>query len=307
MASAAARRLLVKFRDRPQPRAASLIITLFGDAVAPHGGRVWLGSLIQLLAPLGVSERLVRTSVYRLTQERWLRAETLGRRSDYTLTDFGRRQFEGAARHIYSAARPDWDGRWRLVLTLPGNWSAPEREHLRRTLAYQGFGQLNSGVYLHPSADLAAALRALESEDFPQLGAKLAAFHGAPDGALAQAQTLVAEAWNLAELSAAYAAFTRRFEPLGRAARATTPPLAFQLRTVLIHEYRRLLLRDPELPPGLLPPDWRGAGAHALAAALYRALAPASEAYLREHLRTADSAHPRLEATFRKRFGGIRL
>jgi len=307
MPDLAAARLLSRFRERPQPRAVSLIMTLFGDAVAPHGGRLWLGSLIGLLAPLGVAERLVRTSVYRLAQEHWLRSEVLGRRSDYALTDFGRRQFEAATRHIYSAVRPDWDGRWRLVLALPGKWSAPEREHLRRTLAYQGFGQLNGGVYLHPGAELAEALRALESEDFPKLGGKLAAFHGAPDGALAPAQALIERAWNLGELSAAYACFVRRFEPLRAAARAAAPPEAFLLRTVLIHEYRRLLLRDPELPPRLLPGDWRGERAHALAAELYRALAPASEAHLREHLRTADGAHPRLEAAFRKRFGGIRV
>lgn len=303
----AAARLLAEFRDRPQPRAASLIITLFGDAVAPHGGRVWLGSLIRLLAPLGVSERLVRTSVYRLTQEHWLRAEALGRRSDYALTEFGQRQFEAATRHIYSAARPDWDGRWRLVLALPGNWSAPEREHLRRTLAYQGFGQLSGGVFLHPSADLASALRALESESFPKLAGRLAAFHGAPNGALAPAQELVARAWNLEELSAAYASFARRFTPHRAAARAAAPQEAFLLRTVLVHEYRRLLLRDPELPPRLLPRRWRGAQAHALAAELYRALAPASEAHLCEQLCTADGEHPRLEAAFRKRFGRIRV
>jgi phenylacetic acid degradation operon negative regulatory protein len=51
--------------SRPPP-ARSLLVTVFGDSVAPHGGRAWLGSLIGLLAPFGISERLVRTSVYRL-------------------------------------------------------------------------------------------------------------------------------------------------------------------------------------------------------------------------------------------------
>jgi len=150
------------FRRRKPLRAVPLIVTVFGDAVAPHGARVWLGSLMRLLAPLGVSERLARTSVYRLAQEHWLRAETAGRKSDYLLTDFGRRQFEQATRHIYSITRPSWDGRWRMVVALPGAWNAGEREHLRRSLAWQGFGKLDSGVYLHPGASLDEALAALE-------------------------------------------------------------------------------------------------------------------------------------------------
>jgi len=166
------------FRRRKPLRAVPLIVTVFGDAVAPHGARVWLGSLMRLLAPLGVSERLARTSVYRLAQEHWLRAETAGRKSDYLLTDFGRRQFEQATRHIYSITRPSWDGRWRMVVALPGAWNAGEREHLRRSLAWQGFGKLDSGVYLHPGASLDEALAALDTEDFPGLRAKLLALEG---------------------------------------------------------------------------------------------------------------------------------
>jgi len=50
------------------PRARSLLVTVWGDTLAPHGGDVWLSTLIQLLAPFGVNERLVRTSVFRLAR-----------------------------------------------------------------------------------------------------------------------------------------------------------------------------------------------------------------------------------------------
>ena len=56
------------------PRAPSLIITVWGDAIAPHGGAVWLAGLIDLLAPFGINERLVRTSVFRLARDGWLAA-----------------------------------------------------------------------------------------------------------------------------------------------------------------------------------------------------------------------------------------
>src|SRR2546430_14746033 len=50
------------------PKAKSLVVTVWGDSLAPHGGAVWLAGLIRLLAPFGINERLVRTSVHRLPQ-----------------------------------------------------------------------------------------------------------------------------------------------------------------------------------------------------------------------------------------------
>ena len=277
-------------RRSAPPRAVPLIVTVFGDAVLPFGGRVWLGSLIRLLAPLGVSERLVRTAVYRLSREHWLRAEALGRRSDYLLTDFGRRQFEAAERHIYASGHASWDGRWRMLVMLPAKWSAAEREHLRRSLAWQGFGQLDGNVYLHPGAPLEESLAALDSEDFPRLREKIFALTGTGPG---DRHAIVRAAWDLAELSRAYGAFVRRYRPLAPAAAARLEPeRAFVVRTLLIHEYRRLLLRDPGLPGELLPADWQGSKARALCARLYRALAAPSQAHLR-----ADVAHGGRRAT----------
>jgi phenylacetic acid degradation operon negative regulatory protein len=34
------------------------------------------------------------------------------------------------------------------------------------------------------------------------------------------------------------------------------PLLCFCLRTLLIHLYRRALLRDPQFPDSLMPPNW---------------------------------------------------
>ena len=58
---------------RVPPRAPSLIVTVWGDAIAPHGGAVVLPGLIRLLDPFGINERLVRTNVFRLARQGWLR------------------------------------------------------------------------------------------------------------------------------------------------------------------------------------------------------------------------------------------
>jgi phenylacetic acid degradation operon negative regulatory protein len=95
------------------PKAKSLVVTVWGDSIAPHGGAVWLSGLIGLLAPFGINERLVRTSVYRLAQEGWLSARQDGRRSLYRLTSQGQRRFEHAYRRIYAPPATDpWDGDW---------------------------------------------------------------------------------------------------------------------------------------------------------------------------------------------------
>ena len=46
----ASQSLVAEFRSRTTLRAGSLITTVFGDAIAPRGGTVWLGSLMALRA-----------------------------------------------------------------------------------------------------------------------------------------------------------------------------------------------------------------------------------------------------------------
>ena len=119
------------FLDQHPTRANSVIITIYGDFIAPHGGTVWLGSFIKLVAPLGINERMVRTSVYRLSQEKWLVSEQLGRRSYYSLTTSGRRRFEHAYRRIYFAPQDTWTRQWQLVL-MPSSMAVPQSDALRK-------------------------------------------------------------------------------------------------------------------------------------------------------------------------------
>lgn len=277
--------------------AGSLIISIFGDAVAPRGGRLWIGSLIPLLAPWGINERLTRTAVFRLAQQDWLRVEAHGRRSDYLMTDAGQRRFEEASRTIYASQPRPWDGRWRMLLRV-GELDLKQREALRRALFWQGFGPIGGECFVHPTADLDEVLHALETDGLGHLLGQLMPFmaRGGGDPRCAEHAELVGRAWDLPVLAAAYAEFEARYRPLLAAVQAAATEgldgeTAFVLRTWLVHDWRRLLLRDPELPDILLPPDWPARRVRQLTQALYCALLAPSERYLDGHLQRASGEH----------------
>ena len=91
---------------------------------------------------------------------------------------------------------------------------------------------------------------------------------------------------------------------LGRGS-ALAPKPSFLVRTLLIQEYRKVLLRDPLLPAELLPAGWNGAAAYQLCRNLYRAVYQAADDYLSEIMETAEGPLPPPFAGFYDRFGGL--
>ena len=105
-------------------------------------------------------------------------------------------------------------------------------------------------------------------------------------GEPAQLRALAARAWPLDATADAYARFIAVFEPLHLALKADlalTDLDALLARTLLIHAWRRIVLRDPLLPPEVLPFDWPGTPARTLCASIYRRLLSSSERWLDEN------------------------
>lgn len=296
----AAAALLARFRRQRPLRAGSLLITLFGDAIVPRGGAVALGSLIRLAAPFGLNERLVRTAAARLAQEGWLEARRVGKRSEYRLSADGRERFAEATQRIYGAPGADAPERWTLIV-LPA-MPAAARRRLRSELAWLGFGELGSAVFAHPQLAAPALATQLGEAGLPADALVFQADLAAP----AAPAALVRAGWDLDDLGRRYRRFAERFERVQAALRAEPPPpIGFTLRTLLIHEYRRLHLRDPLLPPRLLPADWPGIRAAALCRSIYARVFAASERYLDETGAQLDGALPPADASVLERFGGI--
>ncbi len=297
---AVAAELVARFRGQRPVRAGSLIVTLFGDSLLPRGGAIALSSLIRLAAPFGLNERLVRTATARLAQDGWLVARKVGKHSEYRLTGEGREQFAEATERIYGEAGAQGSGRWTLVVLPP--LLAKERQRLRRELAWQGFGEFSSGVFAHPQARGAARREPMRRADWPAHALVFDADLASP----AMAATLIEAGWDLDALAQRYRAFVSRFEGVLAALRVPPEPqTGFVIRTLLIHEYRRLHLRDPLLPERLLPPAWPGIRAAELCRAIYAAVFPTSETYLSQIGARLDGTLPAAESAVLQRFGGI--
>jgi len=186
---------------------------------------------------------------------------------------------------------------------------AAQREQLRRALYWQGFGELSPACFVHPSADLETVLDALSADGMadllprimPLLALNLELGQSASDAEMVQST------WDLGELSEAYQRFVARYQPLLEALRAerheaVDDESAFLMRTLLIHDYRRLLLRDPELPAVLLPAQWPGHEARLLCREVYRRLLAPSERHLDRMLSLASGVMPPASDMVARRF-----
>lgn len=299
----ACQKLVEQFKSRPTLRAGSLITTVFGDSIAPRGGIVWLGCLIEVMAPFGINERLVRTSVFRLVRDGWLQASKVGRRSYYSLTEEGRRRFDRATSKIYGAPDTRWNGEWCLLLI--SSLDAAGREKVRKECRWLGFGTLSANVLAHPAPDTAeldATLRRLAVED------AVIVMSGTTRSGGERLRRLAHSGWDLDELDARYAQFVSTFRPLMaelQKNRGISPQTAFQARTLLIQEYRKILLRDPLLPGELLPERWHGNAAYQLCRNLYRAVYVPADVYVDSKLENADGPLPPPAPEFLQRFGGL--
>lgn len=286
-------------------RAPSLIVTVWGDTISAHDSPVWLGSLIRLLRDFGLNERVVRTAVFRLQKDNWLQGRQAGRRSFYDLALSGRRRSDAAHQTIYRAGHRTWDENWLLLMTT--SLTPKQADRLKQDLIWMGFGNPAAGTFLHPYMDPTGVRALLQDRELIDQVTVMQASADA-QSAPAALHRLVRDAWNLAALEAGYSDFLRLFMPVMAAIRQDGPLSdrdAFVVRTLLIHEFRRVTLRDPLLPPAVLGQDWPGEVARNLSAELYRAVHEGATRHAMTVLQTADGGLPPPRAAYYDRYGGL--
>src|SRR3954471_2393316 len=258
-------RIIQQLKREPS-RTGSIVVTVFGDAIVPRGGSVWLGTLLEFFEQIDIDASVVRTAMSRLTADGWFERNRIGRNSFYRLVQSGRQTFDIATKHIYGPPASDWTGRFELLLIGNGG----DRDAAREALKSAGFGSPLPGVWVAPSGvpvpeEAAGAIR-LEVSAEDDSGRRL-----------------LSESWPLERTADAYKKFMKPCEPLrgllGRGEQLADAD-AFTARILLIHHYRRVVLRDPLLPSALLPRDWPGRAARKLCGEIFQGLLEPSERWL---------------------------
>jgi phenylacetic acid degradation operon negative regulatory protein len=283
--------LLDRFHERTPIRAGSLIVTVFGDAVVPRGGVLSLSSLHEIMRAFRISDTLVRTALSRLVSEGWFERWKVGRNSYYRLTAKGQEAFAQATQRIYTDPSPAWHGSFDLLLLDNGQ----DRGALRAELSEAGYGTLG------PDLLIAAATSSKDKEGVLRLAA-------APAD-LPTARRLAERAWPLESIEGRYQRFIDTYagtlKALEGGARFSSLD-ALLVRILLIHDYRRAVLKDPLLPQQLLPDPWAGAAARTLCGTIYKTLLPAAEGWVDRHAQNDRGPLPPVDQGFRQRFASVR-
>lgn len=277
---------LAALHDGPH-RTGSLIVTLFGDAIVPRGGELSVVSLLAIMAAMGIGEGVVRTAASRLAAEGWLERRRVGRRAFYRLAREGEAVFAEATRRIYGSPPADEDGRLVLVVLGP----EADRERARAALEAAGWASPGPGLFLAPHGRAVPELAGL---------LRLEAVPAAGDG-----PALAALAWPLEAIAARYRRFLETWQPALADQAPVAPLSALVARLLLIHDYRRVVLKDPLLPAPLLPSDWPKPAARALCGRLWHRLLEPSEAWLDAHATTAAGPLPPPGPELRARFADL--
>lgn len=247
-------------------RPQSMIITLYGDYIRHVGGSIPIGGLVQLLSYFGVSNQAIRSAISRMKRNGLLRVERKGSRSLYSMAAKTAKEIDkGAVRIFQFPSHGDtWDGHWHLI-----TYSIPEsereaRDRLRQELGWMGFGMLTNALWISPhnhDQEIAAL------GDSLGIRSRVEIFTARHNG-FSTPQTIIQHCWDLKAINSRYAAFIKKYKPmydehcrLLSQGKDIPPSEYFVRRFTLIHEFRRFPFVDPELPPELLPADWRGAEA----------------------------------------------
>ncbi len=274
--------LVAGFHASGRLRVWSVVITVFGDAVQPRGGRISVARLQAVLGRLGVAPGALRTALSRLAKEGWVDREKQGRVSYYRLSARGVVEFDAASDQIFGTSDATPSSRY-LMGYCTGKTDG--------IAAHSGAIALGPDVFLWPAND-------------------------APNGDWLVAHNIVSVAGQLGSKPAnvftrllseqqhgEYKSLMQDFASLNAGIAGEMSPLdAFAARILLIHRWRRLVLRNPDIPADLVPDDWPAETCRRVVGSVYRRLLMPSESWLNGPLESGEPAMPPPDSRFAARF-----
>lgn len=248
-------------------------VLVFG--MARPDGTIDAGELYDVAAACDQTAEQIRSCVRRLVTEGLLEREGSGRTATLRTTPAGDVLRLGSMRRHELAYRQDrkgkgWDGRWHLAaFAIPENLRA-SRDRLRDRLLDAGGAAVNNGLYVSPRPwedDVREIAVKLEVGD----RLTLASTDDLEVGGVRSSRELARGLWPVDELAGSYTRFVadhRHIIPILEGLRqrhtriSDADFLPGALRMVIA--FQEVFLRDPLLPPELLPRPWPGRAARDL-------------------------------------------
>jgi phenylacetic acid degradation operon negative regulatory protein len=229
-------------------RVWSLIVTFLGDAIEPRGGRVQAARIGAILDRLGVGRAAQRTALSRLVADGWIDRDKDpedGRAAIYGFSRRGRAEVTPAARLVYAAP-----GR-----VTEGDWIATQSNGPRGIMIGPGVGLWPAAF---PPRECGVTLRGRIEQQSIDI---------APT---APTTDQCAETVSIRDLAGLIRDMPFDQDDLD----------AMAAQTVLVHRWRRYVLRHPEWPAALAPADWPGLSLRKTVADAYRATQPGASRWL---------------------------
>lgn len=212
-------------------RVWSLMISLFGDLAQAKGDTIDGPVLSAIMNMLDVKPEAVRVALHRLRNDGWIVSQKSGRISRHSLTEKGRRESAAASPRIY-ADPAEIAQAWQIVVLEDESTPSPD------AMLDRGFVELSPRIFV--GADTAApppgALR-FDGKQAPAWLRKQASQTGLDQSYVALHQTLRALRDGLPDPA-----------DLSRVETAV-------LRCLIVHNWRRLVLKHPALPQPLVQAD----------------------------------------------------
>jgi phenylacetic acid degradation operon negative regulatory protein len=225
-------------------RVWSLVVTIFGDLAQNQGDEISAQTLGRMTEQMGIKSQALRVALHRLRKDGWIESKRIGRSRSYFLTAFGMQQSALATPRIYGQTSPQSID-WILVTTEATSDNQSDSAALDDP---RSFVRLTAHSYLGKRANLPETQHLLVTDLSDTT---------LPDWAKNQIIP--------PELNQNYA---NLFTLLSAAKGALpTKPTAIEravLRTLLVHSWRRIILRHLDVPEGFYPQDCKAIACRSL-------------------------------------------
>lgn len=219
----------------------SLIVTIFGDIAPAKEEHLDSQLLAALTAPFGVKPEALRVALHRLRKDGWLEAVKRGRRSAYHLSATGEALTRAAYAQIYRVAPVGQGSDWQIELLEDAT-----------TAKRAGSAVVAPNILVSPAGTATGAL-CMRAGDVP-----------------AWMRASLTSAETSAEFALYTEALTELVPKLSTARLDARQKLA--LRLLVLHHWRRIVLRQPEVHEALLGESWAGHKARQLTLEVFATL-----------------------------------